>query len=436
MKGPISMQQHTQTKDSHVSSALFQFIIPISLKASKVQHIADFLQGNHYTPFHLNDYHSETAFYGKFHVSHKELEDFFLPITNTILFPKTTQEKGLHRYTKSLNVEAQMQGLQTQVPFRILSADVFICPYELGFLTIRTEINHQSFSQVQEFANCFRYLKNEQLNTITCGGESYQTVRDFIFSMIFPPLQPYLCEKTNALLPPNKMYVHSFISFHEVEVTNPMTFDELSFSYFTNEKQMETPGQITQHFGPFYYSVIINLFHQMVLIKIVKTFSEINIDKATFDFEKLNYLINSFTSNYYFNVYPAQSLGQELFRQLRSTLQIEQLYSNMKETLFSLFKFEENIVTKRDSLLLLILTLYTVVCGIFSMNLFTHDLKGNIKWNHFQSYNPFEYFAVFIVFSGIFTVFFLGLQSLYQGLKKKKKRKEWVQENVLINKKR
>lgn len=131
-----------------------------------------------------------------------------------------------------------------------------------------------------------------------------------------------------------------------------------------------------------------------------------------------------------FNIYPAQSIGQELFKQLRQHLQIDLLYLNTKEILSSLFKYEENIVAKRDSFLLLILTLFTVICGIFSMNLFTHDLVGKIKWSHFKFYNPFEYFAVLIVFSGIITVLILGLQSLYQTIKNRKNHKKWVRKSI------
>ena len=438
LKGSISMQ-HTDLKEKQVSTALFQFIFPITWKASSSQELVNYLQTHDFAPFQLNDFNKETAYYGRYNVNHNELEAFFLPITNTILFPKDTQPKGLHRYSKNLNLHASMNVLNAPIPFQIHSVDVFICPYELGFITIRAEINHLPFSQVLEFANYFRFLDStptvKQTTEISFNEKTYSTVGDFVFSTLVPPLQKFLCKEAVSLLTPNKMYVHSFVSYQEEEVRVPMTFDELSFSIFSNDKQIENNQLISQYYGPYYYSVIINLFHQLVFLKIAKTYSEINIDEATNEFERLNYIINSFTSNYYFNIFPAQTLGHELFKQLRNSFQIDHLYTNTKETLFSLFKYEENIITKRDSLLLLVLTLYTVVCGIFSMNLFTHDLKGTIHWDHFKSYNPFEYFTVFIVFSGIITVFFLGLQSLYQGLQKRRSRQRWVRESVLINKK-
>ena len=112
------------------------------------------------------------------------------------------------------------------------------------------------------------------------------------------------------------------------------------------------------------------------------------------------------------------------------------MYANTKDILFSLVKYEDNNVAKNDSMLLLVLTLYTVICGIFSMNLFTHDLQGNIKLDHFKSYNPFEYFAVFIVFSGIIVVGTLAIKGITQWYQNITNRKKWVRNTVWSSKKK
>ncbi len=438
--------QPIDLKEKHVSTALFQFIFPISLRAGHTQHLSSYIQNQGFTFFQLNDFQYESAYYGSNHVSHTQMESFFLPITNTILFPQSAQHKGLHRYTKKLNLNGQLILKSTRIHFQIHSADIFICPYELGFLTVRTEINHLPYSQTQQFADSFRFLKvhtkEEQMPEIEFSGNIYSQVGDFLFASVFPDLQDFIVKDAASLLTPNKMYVQSFHSFQEEEIIDVVDvgsstytiIDEQCYSFITNHNRNETAPFISQFYGPFYYAIIIHHFHKLVFLKIAKHYSAINIDQGKNEYQHLIYTINSFTSNFFFNVYPAETTGQELFKQLRSCFQIDLLYTNTKETLFSLFKYEENIVTKRDSFLLLILTLYTVICGIFSMNLFTHDLVGKIKWSHFKSYNPFEYFAVFIVVSGIITIAILGIQSLYQAIQDRKNRKKWIRESVLTQK--
>jgi len=473
--------QPIELKEKHVSTALFQFIFPFSLKAGSDQNLFLYLEEQDFTLFQLSDVQLEKAYYGNYHVSHRDLEAFFHPLTNKILFPTSEQQKGFQRYTKKLDIIGRLTAKHVSIPFHIHSVDLFICPYDLGLLTIRTEINNLPLSQTIEFADCIRIIEPQlQKSKIEYDGKVYPQIIDFLFNYLVPQLPDYMKNDAVTFLTRQKMYVQSLLSISDGELIDsvdeyrtgtlcglnsagkpfvrannleyisnyindnsynrwaPSTsylIDEQCFSCITIEKEFELSFLTEQFYGPFYYAVLINLFHKLVLLKITDGYSAININQDKKEVEKLIYAINSFTSNYFFAEYPVQTEGQELFNHLRKSFTIDNLYSNTKDILFSLFKYDENNMTKRDSLVLLVLTLYTVICGIFSMNLFTHDLVGKIKWSHFKYYNPFEYFAVGIVLSGIIVVAILGLQSLYQAIQDRIKRKKWLQESVLISKK-
>ncbi|WP_223587849.1 hypothetical protein [Neobacillus bataviensis] len=435
-------------KEKQVSQAFFQFILPFSWKAVTIRNFILFLQKNQFTPYRLKELHNETAYYGGYQVLHSDMEAFFHPITSQFLFPSSGHEKGFQRYTKDINVESLLTINHQKIPFQIHSIDLILCPYELGFITVRTEIKDTSLSNAIDFANHFNRKDYEDL---------LPDLRHFV-NLDSPP----------PFLEPDKMHIQSLLHFADGEsidevdvfrsvtlcgenvgnheyITNyvkdhsysrwaPNTYicvNENCFSCLTNSSTPKLMAVAKRFYGENYYLHLINLFNKLVFVKIAQNYSTIRIEKDYNEIEKLIYFINSFTSNFFFIEYPTNLEGQELFKLFKRAYNIDSLYLNTKETLFSLFKYEENSVTKKDSMLLLVLTLYTVICGIFSMNLFTKDLEGKIDWSHFKSYNPFEYFAVFIVFSGIIVVAILGFQSLYQVIQERKNKKQWDEQAVI-----
>ncbi|EJR03698.1 hypothetical protein II3_00561 [Bacillus cereus MC67] len=92
-----------------------------------------------------------------------------------------------------------------------------------------------------------------------------------------------------------------------------------------------------------------------------------------------------------------------------------------------MFKYQENVASKKDSLLLLILTLYSVVGQMLGFTMI--DLLRNTDSNKISS--PFEFSALLIAISGIVISLILGTQSLYQWGVQHKRRKAWVKQTVL-----
>ncbi|WP_462409669.1 hypothetical protein [Neobacillus sp. Marseille-QA0830] len=402
------------------------------------------------------------------------LDSFFLPMTNHFLFPEPEQSKGLHGFGKTLDSVIRIMKNERDVPLQVHAVEFLFCPFEIGFLTIRTQLNDLPFQENLNAANqfwallleksavhgnMFRYDDKEittisQLmgclvsgmpefslhNKIIYDPSSLAVQSLFYFEKGTPISEEevYLASTLGTSRGTNKDYITDFIEKHSYCRWVPNTWlvsDDTIFSCLTTgETEHDEP--LTQQFlGPMYYALLISMFHQQKLLQLIEEYANIKLDQDQQKIKKLIYTIDTFTSNFFFTVQPANRTSREIFELIQKGFQIQSLYKNIKEAQVSLFNYEETAATKRDSYLLLVLTVYTVICGIFSMNLFAHDLVGTIHWNRLKSYNPFEYLAVAIVFSGILTVGSLLLQSLFQGIQSKIKQKKWKKETVLSTKK-
>lgn len=415
------------------------------------------------------------------------MEAYYLSFTNKILFPHSEHQKGLQRYSKDLNLNGHLTTNLISVPFKIHSIDVTLCPYELGFLTIRTEIKtapNMTLSEAIEFAARFRVLETKSDTTeticIECDGKKYSQVEKLIFGDLFHGLTDFFENKrlrssyfqtfpffedqrmyVQTLLSINKEsdlhiidvyrtsslsglsddgkpyisannvpYIHDYLTKHSYQRWAPNRYfimEEHIFTCITNEGEQAVTKLASQMYGEFYYALLLNLFHKVVLLKMANAYAELNIEQDTNEIEKLIYSINSFTANYFSLELVSQSQSEDIFFRLRKLFNIEVLYTNAKQNLGSLFKYQENVASKKDSLLLLILTLYSVVGQMLGFTMI--DLLRNTDSNKISS--PFEFFALLIAISGIVISLILGIQSLYQWSVQHKRRKAWVKQTVL-----
>ncbi|UUZ83384.1 hypothetical protein LJK88_05665 [Paenibacillus sp. P26] len=117
-----------------------------------------------------------------------------------------------------------------------------------------------------------------------------------------------------------------------------------------------------------------------MLLKLSNRYSHVQLDQNQEEIEELIRSITTFSAKYYFLEVVSQSQGKEIFIQLRNNLGSDELFSEVKKTLSDLYKYQENFTTKRSNYLLLILTIYTVISGIYGMNQVIEDLKAPIQW--------------------------------------------------------
>lgn len=476
-------------QEKYLEMALFQFIFPFSFRNGTEQNITPLLQKNNYRAFRLDHLEDQNDYYGKFQVSHRDLEANFLSFTSRILFPHNDYQKGLHRYSKAINITGCLQNKVVSVPFKINSIDITLCPFELGFLTIRTEISEKpTLSSALEFADTFRTIevRSEKNKTasILFNGISFSSIETFIFDYLFNGLTDFFDKKikkeayfeTFPFFEDERMYVQSLLIVNKnqaidvidvyragnlcglslygkpyVDADNfPYIEEYLKIhgyhrwapnTYFVIEEHILTcmstdDSELVSHlasqfYGKYYYGLILNLFHKFVLLKLAHSHAVIDTDRDYEDMERLIYSINSFTANFFSLELVTPSQNQEIFYQLRKIFNIELLFKNAKETLYSLFKYQENMNGKKESLLLLILTLYSVIGQMFGMSLVTGDFIGRIKWKHIFTYNPIEYLALFVAASGILTSIFLGVKYLRDWKLDRKNRTRWIKQTVL-----
>ncbi|MNC72423.1 hypothetical protein D3C75_1234740 [compost metagenome] len=97
----------------------------------------------------------------------------------------------------------------------------------------------------------------------------------------------------------------------------------------------------------------------------------------------------------------------------------------MKQTLADLFQYQEKFQAKRRDNLLMILTVFTVVSGIYGMNQVIDDLKGSIDWSKMSHYSLFEYLALFLTFSGITVSAILTIRELWGSIRSRLRRRKF-----------
>lgn len=473
------------SEEKLLDAALFHFIFPFSLNKNCKDKLISQLQMDGFTRFSLKNTALESEYYGDdYRVSHLNLERYYLPFTNSMIFPHTEDKPGLHRYSKKINQACTMRSEARSIGFIVQSTDVFLCPFDLGFITIRVEIPRGTadFSEAMEFAKRFRVLqdmnsRDREVSWVSDRSE-YEDVEDFLFKHLVPGIVPFMntkgIEETYFARHPffvdERMYIQGLIAFQSkseiteadlfrashidgfdgdnqpyMSSTNPSyiaryldkhVYDrwaphtyyithETSFVCVTNEEQAMRTRIANHMYGEYYYALIINLFHKIVLLKLSNLYSHIRLDENKDKIEQLIRSITTFSAKYYFNEVVSQTQGKEIFIQLRSQFGNIDLFTDVKQTLADLYKYQENFTTKRSNYLLLILTIYTVISGIYGMNQVIEDLKGDIDWGKMQEYSPFEYFAFALTLSGITVALWLGVTTIYQLIKEMIKKHQY-----------
>ncbi|WP_147370428.1 hypothetical protein [Lysinibacillus yapensis] len=480
------METSIEISEKKMNYSAFQFILPFSIKSGSAPSFISALKNDNFERFQLDNPEMQHGYYGKFSIHHADIEHSFFPFINKILFPPTENDAGFQRYSRSFNLSCSLIANKKTIPFTLLSADVVICPYELAFLTIRAEITDFSnidFSTAIEFGTRFRVLEpglsEDVETTIEHDTLRFGKVENFIFNFLLPEVDSFIdkresdgprsysifdnkrmfvqslfCLDSNESIEivdvyragnldgldgkgnpyissSNSAYIHQFVKENGYEKWAPNTYytiEKQNLTCLTNQSGMMLSRLASQMYGKYYYGLLLNLFHRIVLLKIDILYSEVNIVRDEERVEKLIHFINTFTANYLFIEITTQSQGHEIFWRLRNKFKVETLYNDARQALNSLYKYQESFSSRKNNLLLLILTLYTVVGGIYGMNQVIEDLKGNIDLEKFLSYSVFEYIALFVTLSGLVVSIVLGVQGFIKWRKEIGKIKKWEAE--------
>ncbi|MBB6674352.1 hypothetical protein [Cohnella nanjingensis] len=461
-------------KDKPIREACYQMLFPFSLSADCHKKMRRTLMDEGFTPFRLDDMDQEKAYYGPNHrVSHRDMERYYLPFTNHVLFPHEHHPEGFQRMSKRLDIRAVLHMRHFEAPFDLYSVDVVLCPFDTGFITLRVGLVKASptFTEAIAFAERLRVLQDAHAEDhdawVAYEGETYEEVQDFIFKAIVPHTVQYLdrtpmdgayFEKLPYLID-ERMYVIAYYGLPEdAEITltdryraarldgmdedglpyisashppyieqycrdtgfdrwAPNTYyltDESCFCCLTRLPGAQAARVANKMYGEYYYGLLLNLFHRIVLLKLSNAYSRVRLERTPEQTEVLIRAITTFSAKYDFLEVVSQSQGREIFVQIRRMYGNDELFDDVKMTLTDLYKYQENATSKRSSYLLTVLTIYTVISGIYGMNQVIDDLEGPIRWGNMNGYSPFQWLALIVIMSGLVVAFLLSANILWK----------------------
>jgi hypothetical protein len=470
-------------EEKPVLDAIFQFIFPFSLEHRCQNQLRETLLQDGFIPFKLGDTALENRFYGPGRtVSHRDMERYYLPFTNQVLFPSDNNPEAFRRLSKSINLDALLVSRNGRMDFRIHSIDVFLCPFDTGFLTLRTELHagDTTLTEGIEFADRFRSLqdanRSDRETYVEYEGVRYEEIDQFLFQKIVPQVLPFLdqspMEGTHfeelPFLMDERMFVTAFYRFPEgteislldryraarmdgidewgkpaVSASHPPYIEDYCrqygydrwapYTYFmtddncfcclTSEREDPAGLLVSQLYGEYYYGLLLNLFHRIVLLKLSNAYSHVQVERKEEHTVELIRDITTFSAKYNFVEVVSQTIGREIFIQLRRTYRNEELFNDVKQTLSDLYQYQENRRHRQSGYLLTILTIYAVVSGIYGMNQVIEDLKSGFRWSVVQGYSLFQWIALCITMSGLVVAFLLVLNVLWKWSKDYVRRK-------------
>ena len=442
---------------SHMS-----FNLPLGYDSRKKDELFLALNKNAFSYFQLNDNAEKANYYGEgITVDGKELEQYFLPYIERKIFPTSLKENGFHRFTKSIQERFIYRVRDTSLPFIIHSIDIVVAPFSLAFLSIRVQLDNEELdlSDVLDFMHHFRTIdqKLEEERGMTISSPIYGdglSIHELLFVHLCPFLTDFLLHDKNlngyfGSLPyyeDERMYASAFLFSREdskitedqlyrmgaldgrspdgkpfISAKNPEYIHrslgnslhdrwapdtytiatEHAFITVTNHLSVDMSRELSQYMGTHYYNFLLHYFYKVMLLQVSFNYSEINWKKDEEYVKSLIKLITLFTSWYYFQEISTRSEGKELSKRFRQSFAIDSLFKEVNKTLQELYKSQENNASDRMNMLLLILTVFTVVSGIYGMNLVIEDWASPSGWKALSTYTIFEWISLVTALSGI-----------------------------------
>ncbi|MGX9133082.1 hypothetical protein ACWV26_01725 [Rummeliibacillus sp. JY-2-4R] len=461
-----------------ISKAWLITMMPFSFVAKKTHMLAEELLHNGYSFFDLQDVSQEATYYGDIHISNIALSQHFLPYIERRLFPRSMDEDAFYRFSKSILQNGVMKIHNRQYAFTILSVDVVLCPFGIGFVSVRVELKHEySLSETLDFMHHFRILEPKTVDEIgmeiQVESKSYESMNNLIMDFLCPEIQAFTIHDERrdgyfGSLPyfeDERMLVATYIEIDEDEIPieqiyrasqlDGFTEDGLPLISAANTEHMEEYLKtrmntrympnfcdiITEHvqttlvfgqadnilkekirirfMGIHYYNILLHYFYKLTLLELSFRYCELAWKKDAIFVEQLMKQITIFSAKYYFQEISSRSSTRETGKRLRTIFKIDELFAEVSKTLDALYINQEKFSDQRQNQLLFILTVFTVLSGIFGMNLVTNDWGDKFNWSEIFKYNLFEWICLITAVSGILMSAILLLSTIFSWIKRK-----------------
>ncbi|MFC0230146.1 hypothetical protein ACFFIY_02765 [Bhargavaea ullalensis] len=474
------MEVIAEPADFTVTEAHLAFVLPFAYRKKKARQATVALEQDGFKFFSLDDSASLKAIYPEgVQVMREELDQYFLPYVEQKLFPESPEDYGFRRFSKPICEEYILEVKDRSYPFRIISIDITLAPFGLAFLTTRVELltGPLPLSGILDFNQHFRAaenkLKEEKGTSIHCNdGEFYENIHDFLLGRMAAAMKPFIIHDERLTgyfgsLPyfeDERMYVHAFY-FTEpgTEISDEQLFrigrvdgldahgnrfisttnrkyvqdyldkylhdrwapgyylltTDYTFAAISTKPRSEMERPLAHFMSTHYYNFLIHYFYRIMLLRVSFEYSRLKWDKDEEFLKRLIQLITIFSSWYYFEHISARQEGKELGRRFREAFTLDVLYREVKETLDELYRVQENSATSRMNLLLFFLTVFTVISGIYGMNLVIDDWKDDTSWTEIESYGFFEWISLLTAVIGIALSVYLSVTTLGRTLWRK-----------------
>lgn len=470
-------------KNDRTKRSFQQFIFPFMLEGNKIEGFVKRLLKDDFVFLDLDNMDLQDDFYGNHKVSHRNLEQYFMPNIVPILFPSSSKQKeGIRRFSKKMDLGCTFRSPFLKTAFIINSIDIYICPFHIGMINIRVTLpENLPYDDVLYFTDTFRILEpiaeDEIEMKVGCRNNEYGYVKDFIFEELIPPAEKYIDDEEDhtsyfGSLPffvDERMFVLSYTNLpKDREITksdlyrtsqlngydndgepyvgalNPNYIDKYykervydrwgeETYYVTSEGHFACVTKATgklenqlasEMYGQHFYSMLLYFYYKIVLLKLAHDHSQIDVEKDQSDTELLIFMITEFSAKYLFAEVNSTFTGKELFKMTKEVFRIEPLYQEVKETLSYLYQNQDKLSGKSSNYLLQILTIYTVISGIFGMNLYIEDWQKKLTLEDYMNYTLYEWVAVLVTSSGLIISFVMGFLFLKKWLQEQKSRKK------------
>lgn len=215
----------------------------------------------------------------------------------------------------------------------------------------------------------------------------------------------------------NKEYIERFVQEHCYERWAPKfhiitTLQGHIHLSSVNDESMKK--YLNSFHSVSYYTLLIHYFYKLMLLKLVFEHSELKFSKDKDIVEELIEQITKFASRYYFSEVSARSEGKEISHYFRKAFRIDGLYRETKETLEELYRIQEDRSTDRLNKLIFILTIFSMISGIYGMNLVIEMLAEPFNISEIFSFTFFEWIALILMVFGLLTLALLILNQVYK----------------------
>ena len=479
------MQTSIPITQLDIHHSQMSFTLPLRYDSMRKDDLALTLKTNDYSFFKLDQPLSEGSINKEeISVNGKELKQYFLPYIEDKLFPVSLDDNGFHRFTKSIMKSFEYKLRNTTMSFVIQSVDIILGPFDIAFLTVKVQLdNHGTeLADVLDFMHHFRavepQLEEEQGMVIICPENgSHLSIRYLLFECLCPFLEKFILpdDKSSGYsgsLPyfeDERMYATAFLFSQQdslitddqlyrmgaldgrlpngqlfISATNPdyiqrslhqslhdrwapntyTVTTEHAFVNVTNCIPEDMTRELSQYMGTHYYNFLIHYFYKIMLLRMSFEYSQIDWEKDEEYVKSLIKFITLFSAGYYSQEVSTRSEGKELTQMFRQAFNIDCLYEEVNTTLHELYKSQENHTSDKMNMLLFILTIFTVISGIYGMNLVIEDWKSPSGWRQFSSYTFFEWISLVTALSGIGLSAYLVVTTFGRMIRSKLRRKK------------